>query len=76
MRLYIYIGLAVSVLLGAGWWSVKLYNAGKDSVVEKLKDDKITILKEGRKIDENVLSTDDDGLTCILLDNCPSDKPL
>jgi len=76
MRLYIYIGLAVAVLLGAGWWSVKLYNAGKDSVVEKLKDDKITILKEGRKIDENVLSTDDDGLTCILLDNCPSDKPL
>lgn len=76
MRLYIYIGLAVTVLLGAGWWSVKLYNAGKDSVVEKLKDDKITILKEGRKIDENVLSTDDDGLTCILLDNCPSDKPL
>lgn len=76
MRLYIYIGLAFAVLLGAGWWSVKLYNAGKDSVVEKLKDDKITILKEGRKIDENVLSTDDDGLTCILLDNCPSDKPL
>lgn len=76
MRLYIYIGLAVAVLMGAGWWSVKLYNAGKDSVVEKLKDDKITILKEGRKIDENVLSTDDDGLTCILLDNCPSDKPL
>ncbi len=76
MRLYIYIGLALAVLLGAGWWSVKLYNAGKDSVVEKLKDDKITILKEGRKIDENVLSTDDDGLTCILLDNCPSDKPL
>lgn len=76
MRLYIYIGLAVAVLLGAGWWSVKLYNAGKDSVVEKLKDEKITILKEGRKIDENVLSTDDDGLTCILLDNCPSDKPL
>ncbi len=76
MRLYIYIGLAVAVLLGAGWWSLTLYNAGKDSVVEKLKDDKITILKEGRKIDENVLSTDDDGLTCILLDNCPSDKPL
>ncbi len=76
MRLYIYIGLALAVLLGAGWWSVKLYNAGKDSVVEKLKDDKITILKEGRKIDENVLSTDDDGLTCILLDNCPNDKPL
>jgi hypothetical protein len=45
-------------------------------VVEKLKDDKITILKEGRRIDENVLSADDDGLTCILLDNCPSDKPL
>lgn len=76
MRLYIYIGLAITVLLGAAWWSVTLYNAGKNSVVEKLKDDKITILKEGRKIDEKVLSTDDDGLTCILLDNCPSDKPL
>lgn len=76
MRRYIYIGLAVAVLLGGSYWSITLYNAGKNAVVEKLKDDRITILKEGRKIDENVLSTDDDGLTCILLDNCPSDKPL
>lgn len=76
MRLYIYIGLAITVLLGGAYWSITLYNAGKTSVVEKLKDDKIVILKEGRRIDENVLSADDDGLTCILLDNCPSDKPL
>lgn len=76
MRLYIYIGLAVAVLLGGAYWSVTLYNAGKNAVVEKLKDDRITILKEGRKIDESVLSADDDSLTCILLDNCPSDKPL
>lgn len=76
MRLYIYIGLAVAVLLGGAYWSVTLYNAGKNAVVDKLKDDRITILKEGRKIDESVLSTDDDGLTCILLDNCKSDKPL
>ncbi len=76
MRLYIYIGLAVAVLLGGAYWSVTLYNAGKNAVVEKLKDDRITILKEGRKTDGSVLSADDDGLTCILLDNCPSDKPL
>ena len=76
MRLYIYIGLAFAVLTALAFGYASAYKSGKESIVTKLQEDKITILKEGRKIDENVLSTDDDGLTCILLDNCPSDKPL
>ena len=76
MRLYLIMGAIIAAVLCFGYYSLTLYNAGKDAVVSKLQEDKITILKEGRKIDENVLSTDDDGLTCILLDNCPSDKTL
>lgn len=76
MRLYLIVGGIIAAVLGFSYYSLTLYNAGKDAVVSKLQEDKITILKEGRQIDENVLSTDDDGLTCILLDNCPSDKPL
>lgn len=76
MRIYLYVGIVIAVLAGIGWYSVTLYNAGKDAVVSKLQDDKIQVLKDGKSVDENVLASDDDGLLCLLLDNCPSDRPL
>ena len=76
MRIYAYIAL-VAIILGAlGWGYASAYKSGKDAVVTKLQEDKIEVLKDGAKIDERVLGSDDDGLLCLLLDNCPSDKPL
>lgn len=41
----------------------------KASVESKAKDDKITILKDGKKVDEKVLNATDTGL-CALLGGC------
>lgn len=44
-------------------------SAGKQSVRDELKDSRITILKDGKQIDEKVLGADDTGL-CNLLGGC------
>ncbi|EHK57731.1 hypothetical protein [Allomesorhizobium alhagi] len=48
---------------------------GRAVVSDKLKDDRITILKDGKKVDDEVFSADDHSL-CALLGGCglPSDK--
>jgi len=63
--------LAVTVTLAASHGSVYLYarHEGRAAVLEKLKDDRIVVLKDGQKIDEKVLGADDSGL-CILLGGC------
>lgn len=76
MKIYAYVALAVIVIGALGWGYTSAYKSGKDSVVQKLQEDRIDLLKDGKKIDENVLSADDDGLLCLMLDNCESDKPL
>lgn len=76
MKIYAYIALAVIIIGALGWGYASAYKSGKDSVVQKLQEDRIDLLKDGKKIDENVLSADDDGLLCLMLDNCKSDKPL
>lgn len=75
MKGYLYGGLALLIVVGLGISHSMAFKAGKSSIEQKLKDDRITILKDGRKIDESVFSADDSGLTCLLLDNC-TDKPL
>lgn len=45
------------------------YRAGKTAVLERLKDDRITILKDGRRIDDEVLKADDSEL-CSYLGGC------
>jgi hypothetical protein len=42
---------------------------GKESVLADLKDDRITILEDGKKIDAEALTADDPGL-CALLGGC------
>jgi hypothetical protein len=76
MKIYAYVALALIVLGALGWGYASAYKSGKDAVVQKLQQDRVEILKDGKSIDENVLSSDDDGLICLLLDNCESDKPL
>lgn len=76
MRIYIYAAIVLAIIAALGWGYASAYKSGKDAVVAKLQEDRIEILKDGNKIDEKVLSSDDDGLVCLLLDNCDSDKPL
>ncbi|CAN0653090.1 conserved protein of unknown function [Nitratireductor aquimarinus] len=59
--------LAVSVITGG----IYLYGhqRGAASVLQRLQSDRITILKDGRKIDEEALGADDTGL-CALLGGC------
>ena len=65
MRPYIYAALAL-VVIASHWF---IYDAGKRSVLHKLTDSRIEVLKDGKKIDADVLAADDDGLICLLT-NC------
>lgn len=69
IRLYVYIAIALGSIGILGFSHYKAYTLGKDVVLNKLKDDRIRILKDGKEIDEQVLSADDDAL-CILLGGC------
>lgn len=70
------IGAVLTVMAGLAWSHGCAYRSGKSAVLDRLKDDKITILKDGRKIDNEVLNADDPGL-CALLGGCelPDDGP-
>lgn len=63
--------LGAALLVGGSyWWG---YDSGKDSVLTRLKDDRITILQDGKRIDEEILDADDDAL-CALLGGCVPDE--
>lgn len=68
MKFYLITVAGVALLAGIAYSHSMAYRAGKDSVLTELKDSRITILKDGRKIDEEVLSADDDALFCMLVD--------
>lgn len=61
---YLYAGLVI-VLLGTHYFS---YNAGRQSVLQKLSDDRVQVVKDGQKVDAAVYAADDDGLVCLLID--------
>jgi hypothetical protein len=69
MKLYLYIGAIVAVLLVVGYVGRTIYVAGQASITNKIKDDRITLLKDGKIIDEKVLSYNDDTL-CSVLGGC------
>ena len=48
-------------------------SVGKADIVAKLKDDRIAIIQDGKKIDEDVLASDDAAL-CGLLGGCLPDE--
>lgn len=45
------------------------YSKGKETILNRLKDDRITVLKDGVRIDNDVLAADDSGL-CDKLGGC------
>lgn len=45
------------------------YSKGKETVLNRLKDDRIVLFQDGVKIDNEVLNADDQEL-CRLLGNC------
>ena len=63
--------MAASIALGVSH-SIA-YRAGKTAVLDRLKDDRITILKDGRRIDDEVLRADDSAL-CGMLGGCLPDE--
>lgn len=67
IRPYLYAGLAI-VLIGTHYFS---YNAGRQSVLQKLSDDRVQVVKDGQKVDAAVYAADDDGLVCLLIDCQP-----
>jgi len=75
MRIYAYIALAVIVIGALGWGYASAYKSGKDSITAKLQEEKIVVLKDGKKIDEKVIAADDPALVCMLID-CASDPAL
>ena len=65
MKIYIY--AVAALLIASSYWLT--YHAGKKSVLHKLTGSRIEVLKDGKKIDADVLAADDDSLICLLT-NC------
>lgn len=59
--------LAAVVLTTSGY--VKGRMDGREAVLQRLQDDRITILKDGQAIDNEVLAADSDEL-CSMLGGC------
>lgn len=72
-----WLNLGAGVVLGAAlaFGPAFFYgkSVGKADLVYQLQEDRAAIVKDGRKIDENVFSTDDSGL-CMLLGGCLSNE--
>lgn len=66
------IGAALVALGLLAWSHSAAYRAGASAVLSRLQSDRITILKDGRRIDEKVLGADDSAL-CLLLGGCLPD---
>src|SRR5690606_7695502 len=66
---WIRIAAVFAMIAGLAWSHTAAYRAGKSTVLTKLQNDRITILQDGRKIDEEALNADDAGL-CALLGGC------
>lgn len=67
MRAYLYGAMALA-LVGTHYF---MYNAGKQSVLQRLSSDRVEVIKDGQKVDATVYAADDDGLVCLLIDCQP-----
>ena len=72
MKTYIYGAIALALIAGLSTSHYMVYSAGRQSVTDRLKDDRITILQDGKRIDEKVFSADDDSLVCMLVECVPN----
>lgn len=64
MRIYAYITMAAIAIA----CFVFSYHIGRQSVLQKLSDDRVQVVKDGQKVDAAVYAADDDGLVCLLID--------
>lgn len=71
MKIYVYIIAAIIALTGLSTLYYKGYSDGKQVISQRLQDDRITVLQDGKRIDNDVLVADDDTLFCLLV-NCKS----
>lgn len=71
MKTYLYAAIALAAIAGLSTMYFTVYNAGKQAVLKRLQDDRITVLQDGKRIDNNVLGADDDALFCLLYDCKP-----
>ena len=60
---------AVAILVVAGGIYLKGRHDGRHAVLQGLQDDRVTVLKDGRAIDDATVLLDDDGL-CAVLGGC------
>lgn len=63
LKPYLYGAMALA-LVGTHYF---MYNAGKQSVLQRLTNDRVEVIKDGQKVDAAVYSADDDGLICLLI---------
>lgn len=68
MKTWAYVAIIVAAIAGLSTLYITGYNAGKRQVIAKLQSDRITVLQDGKRIDEDVLAADDDALFCLLTD--------
>lgn len=68
MKAYLYAGIAIAIVAGLSTIYFKGYSDGKQSVLQRLQSDKVTVLQDGKRIDNVVLGADDDALYCMLID--------
>lgn len=66
--IYIKLITALGVIAVLGYIELRVYNAGKASVYAKLQADRIVLLQDGKRIDQEALAANDDDLRCMLVD--------
>lgn len=74
MKPYLYGAIMLAIVAALSTSHYYAYSAGKQSIVAKLQSDRIEILKDGKRIDEEVLAADDDTLYCMLTECLPDNK--
>lgn len=72
MKTYLYAAIALAIVAGLSTSHYMMYSQGKQAVLQRLQKDRITVLEDGKRIDNDVLAADDDSLYCLLV-NCKSD---
>lgn len=73
MRVYAYLAILLGLVGALTWTHYIAYSSGQTSIIQKLKEDRIKILRDGKSIDEDVNNSSSDELVCLLLENCKSD---
>lgn len=66
---YIILGSLLGAIFISVFSGIYGYSKGKEAVLDRLRDERITIFQDGQKIDNEVLNADDEKL-CTLLGGC------